>query len=93
VSTPELRVDMREGEQHEFMDRLLSEADFPDGVITAIDGLRADFQDGWGLVRASNTTPCLVLRFEGNNAEALERVQGLFRKAMLKVDPNLKLPF
>jgi len=93
VNTPELRIDMAEGEQHAFMDRLLTEADFPDGMITAIDGLRVDFQDGWGLVRASNTTPCLVARFEGTNAESLERVQESFRKELLKIEPKLKLPF
>ena len=60
---------------------------------TTIDGLRVDFADGWGLVRASNTEPGLVLRFEGADDEALERIKGEFRQALLSVDPALELPF
>jgi phosphomannomutase/phosphoglucomutase len=52
-----------------------------------------DFADGWGLVRASNTTPSLVMRFEGDNKDALKRIQDEFRKAVIAIDPNLVLPF
>lgn len=93
VNTPELRLDMREGEHHAFMERMLLEADFGEGLVNAIDGLRVDFEDGWGLVRASNTTPCLVLRFEGTDEAALQRVQEVFRSQMLALDPALRLPF
>ncbi|MEN8261149.1 MAG: hypothetical protein ABFS02_11290 [Pseudomonadota bacterium] len=58
-----------------------------------MDGLRVDFSDGWGLVRASNTTPSLVIRFEADTQEALDRIQGRFRKLMKKVNPNLIFPF
>jgi phosphomannomutase/phosphoglucomutase len=93
VSTHEMRMDMSEGEPAEFMSELLAEPRFEDGKVTTIDGLRVDFADGWGLVRASNTTPSLVLRFEGKTAEALARVQERFREVLLAVRPDLALPF
>ncbi|QBQ53658.1 phosphomannomutase/phosphoglucomutase [Nitrosococcus wardiae] len=93
VSTPELRVEMAEGEHFRFMERLLHQAQFPDAAVTTIDGLRVDFEEGWGLVRPSNTTPCLVLRFEANDGEALERIKDTFRRLLLEVDPSLALPF
>ncbi len=93
ISTPELRIDLAEGEQIVFMQRLLELAQFKGAVLTTIDGLRADFEDGWGLVRASNTTPSLILRFEANTDAALKRIQNDFRAMMLKVDPAVALPF
>ena len=93
VNTPELRVDMQEGEQQRFMDELMGQADFPDANVIMIDGIRADFENGWGLVRASNTTPSLILRFEGRDKQALAEIQEKFRAIMLEVDPNLQLPF
>ncbi len=93
VNTPELRVDMQEGEQQRFMDELMSRVDFADANIIMIDGVRADFENGWGLVRASNTTPSLILRFEGRDQQALAEIQEKFRNLMLEVDPSLQLPF
>ena len=93
VSTPELRVELAEGEQFAFMERFLTQAAFPDAEITTIDGLRADYDDGWGLVRASNTTPSLILRFEANSDTALKRIMTRFREVMLGVNPGLHLPF
>ncbi len=93
VNTPELNVEMAEGEHFKFMDALLDKADFDNANITMIDGIRADFEDGWGLVRASNTTPCLVLRFEAQTEEALKRIQAEFKAIMLDISPTLKLPF
>ncbi len=94
LNTPELRVDMEEGEHYAYMERLMLRVDhFPGARPTTIDGLRVDYVDGWGLVRASNTTPCLVLRFEGNDQAALERIQNEFRKLMLDLEPGLRLPF
>ncbi len=63
-STPELKVELNEGEQHAFIERFVAKAQFEGARINTIDGIRADWSDGWGLVRASNTTPVLVLRFE-----------------------------
>lgn len=93
VSTPELSLPLAEGAPQQFMDGFLANAQFADAEITTIDGLRADFSDGWGLVRASNTTPSLVLRFEADDPEALARIQDQFRQAMLATEPGLKLPF
>ena len=93
VSTPELRVDIKEGEQVTLVAKLVKAEGFANGKRTTIDGLRVDFADGWGLVRASNTTPSLVMRFEADNKEALARIQGEFKKAVIALDPNLKLPF
>ena len=93
ANTPELNVQMVEGEHHKFIEKLLAQADFGDANVTMIDGLRADYEDGWGLVRASNTTPVLVLRFEGDSKAAMKRVQDAFKAQLHAVDPNLKLPF
>jgi phosphomannomutase/phosphoglucomutase len=93
VNTPELNVPMREGEPQVFIRQLLENAHFEDATVSTIDGLRADFADGWGLVRASNTTPVLVLRFEADTDTALQRIMDEFRRVMLQVDAGLKLPF
>ena len=93
VNTPELNVAMREGEHHKFIEDFMTKADFGDANVTMIDGLRADYADGWGLVRASNTTPVLVLRFEGQTDAAMKRIQQTFKKQMLAIKPDLKLPF
>ena len=92
-STPELRMKVGEGGQARLVEPLLAGDHFPDAKKTTIDGLRVDFADGWGLVRASNTEPGFVLRFEGADDEALERIKGEFRQALLSVDPALELPF
>ena len=93
ISTPELKIELDEGEHYRFMDKLRQQANFDEATLITIDGLRADWPDGWGLVRASNTTPVLVLRFEADNAAALKRIQQAFRKQLLAVDFKLKLPF
>lgn len=93
INTPELRLDLQEGENFEFMDKVQAIANFDDAKVTTIDGLRVDFADGWGLARASNTTPCIVIRFEGDNEAALERIKGRFRDLFLTADANVQLPF
>jgi len=93
VSTPEMKVEMAEGEQYRYVDKFVAQAKFEGARVSTIDGLRADWPDGWGLVRASNTTPVLVLRFDADNGSALARIQDAFRERMLQVDPDLKLPF
>ncbi|MGB5259320.1 MAG: phosphomannomutase/phosphoglucomutase [Gammaproteobacteria bacterium] len=93
INTPELNVPMREGEPPVFINSLLEHAHFEGATVSTIDGLRADYPDGWGLVRASNTTPVLVLRFEADNKEALARIMGEFRRVMVQVNPHLSLPF
>ena len=93
ISTPELKLQMQEGENHAFVAEMQEKARFSDARITTIDGVRADFVDGWGLVRASNTTPILVLRFEGDTEESLQRIKDTFRQQMLAINPDLKMPF
>lgn len=93
VSTPELHIRLNEGEQYKFMEQVLDRASFDDAETTTIDGLRVDFEDGWGLIRASNTTPWLILRFEGDTPKALKRIQDAFRALLLDIRPDLPLPF
>lgn len=93
-NTPELEVEFdEEGAHFAFMEAFKKVAEFPGGKVFDLDGIRVDWPDGWGLVRPSNTTPILVLRFEGETPEALERIQNHFKQQMLKVDPNLNIPF
>jgi phosphomannomutase len=88
-STPELNVPCAEGEHHEVVAKLKATAKFPDALeVHTIDGLRADFADGFGLVRASNTTPVLVLRFEGQTQAALDRIQAQFMAVIHAVKPD-----
>jgi phosphomannomutase/phosphoglucomutase len=93
VSTPELHIQMQEGQSHPFIARFREAAHFEGARLTTIDGLRADWPDGWGLVRASNTTPVLVLRFDADNPDALKRIQDAFRAQILACDSTLTLPF
>jgi len=93
VSTPELKIEMAEGEHYKFIEKFRQSATFGDAALTTIDGVRADWPDGWGLVRPSNTTPILVLRFDADNEAALKRIQKVFREQLHAVDPALKLPW
>ena len=87
-STPELNVPCAEGEPRRVVSELLATASFPGAEIVTIDGLRAEYPDGFGLIRASNTTPVLVLRFEGHTPEALHRIESDFMAALRKVKPD-----
>ena len=93
INTPEMGVLLEEGENISVMAKLLAFADFSDARITDIDGLRVDFLEGWGLVRASNTLPALTFRFEADNKKALDHIQEQFRDLILAVKPDIKLPF
>ncbi len=93
VSTPELKVQLEEGENHAFIEAFKQQAKFPGARINVIDGVRADFADGWGLVRASNTTPILVLRFDADSERSLHNVKEAFRAQLLAVRSDLELPF
>ena len=93
-STPELNWKLAEGEPHAIIERLQESAPF-DGAarVLTIDGVRAEYADGFGLARASNTTPVIVLRFEGDTPQALTRIQDIFRKALQPLKPDSPLPF
>ncbi|MBZ2189069.1 phosphomannomutase/phosphoglucomutase [Alcanivorax sp. JB21] len=94
VTTPELLIPASEQSKFALVERLIArQAAFADGNISTLDGLRVDFEDGWGLVRASNTTPALTARFEGRDKAALQRIVALFRTELQSIEPKLKLPF
>jgi phosphomannomutase/phosphoglucomutase len=94
VCTPELHIHTAEGVNHSLIARLQDEARFTDAKdIITIDGLRVEYADGFGLMRPSNTTPVIVLRFEADDAPALRRIQDDFRRVLLKAAPELSLPF
>jgi phosphomannomutase/phosphoglucomutase len=94
ISTPEQHIQMKEGEPHALIARLQQEAKFEGAQnIVTIDGLRVEYADGFGLMRPSNTTPVVVLRFEANSAAALQRIQDQFRAVILAAAPDAKLPF
>ena len=94
VNTPELNLNMEEGEHHKLIEKLVANASFEGAELTTIDGVRADWDDGFGLVRASNTTPCLVFRFEGNSEQALDRIKNDFRKLVeSQAAPGTQIPF
>ena len=94
LNTPELQIRMAEGENHTLIAQLQKNAVFSSAqqVIT-IDGLRVEYSDGFGLARASNTTPVVVLRFEADNESALKRIQEDFRRNILQAKPDAHLPF
>ncbi|WP_104204812.1 phosphomannomutase/phosphoglucomutase [Billgrantia saliphila] len=93
IGTPEINVHVTDENKFELVGKLAREGDFgDDGVKTTLDGIRVDYADGWGLCRASNTTPVLVLRFEGKSDEALARIRQRFADALKQVDPALTLP-
>jgi phosphomannomutase/phosphoglucomutase len=92
LSTPEIKVPVA-GSPHEIVARFVASTQFEGARLTTIDGLRADWEDGWGLVRASNTTPILVLRFEADNKEALTRIKDDFRAHLQKVAPEVTVTF
>ncbi|PSF14613.1 phosphomannomutase/phosphoglucomutase [Marinobacter shengliensis] len=93
ISTPELNVEVTESEKFAIIERLGELGEFGDGNISTIDGIRVDYTDGWGLCRASNTTPVLVLRFEAETDEALERIKAVFREQLQKAAPDLVADF
>ena len=93
INTPELRIEFEEGAHYSFMDRLADVATFENAKVSTIDGLRVDYADGFGLIRPSNTTPILVLRFEADNDDAISRIQTEFKQQLVKLDPELTLPF
>jgi len=94
VTTPELQVQLVEGENYTLIEELRRSARFdnPREIIT-VDGLRVEYADGFGLARASNTTPVIVLRFEADTPAALQRIQHDFRRVLLNVKPDAVLPF
>jgi phosphomannomutase/phosphoglucomutase len=96
-STSEIKVAAAENKKFALMERLINEANFGEGKDggerTVIDGLRVDFEQGWGLVRASNTAPALTLRFEAVNDSELHKLKEQFKRELHKIDKTLHLEF
>jgi len=92
-STPELNIPVPDAKKFALIDAMKAKARFSDATIITIDGLRVEMQDAWGLVRASNTSPCIVARFEGRTPAALASVQSRFRTLLASVDSSLEIPF
>jgi len=88
-STPEIRIPVSDDKKFELMARLQREGDFSPGKVNNLDGVRVDYNDGWGLLRASNTVPALVARFEAHDADSLERIQQQFREQLAAIEPGL----
>ena len=94
ISTPELHLKLSEGEPHRLMELLQKSASFPGATeIIRLDGLRVEYADGFGLARASNTTPVIVLRFEADDEAGLDRIKSVFRRVLLAAKPDASLPF
>ena len=93
LATPEYALRLEEGKAQEVMKAVDQLPDLPGARLVKIDGLRAEFEQGWGLVRASNTTPALLFRFESDSEEGLAHVQSIFRDLLAKVAPDLTAPF
>jgi phosphomannomutase / phosphoglucomutase len=93
INTPEITVAVADDKKFALIEELTKSADFGDANIYDIDGLRVEFAHGWGLVRASNTTPNLTIRFEADDESAIKKIQDVFKQQLLKVDASLDLPF
>jgi len=93
ISTPEINIPFTENNHFKFMDVFVREVQFSEAEIIDIDGLKILFKDGWGLIRCSNTSPNLVLRFEADNEKALCSIKNILKKAILSVDNTIIVPF
>lgn len=94
INTPEMKIAVADEEKFGLMQQLIDSAAFSSASeIMTVDGLRVNFADGWGLVRPSNTSPYLVLRFEANDQKILNQIQEIFREWILSVRPGLVLPY
>ncbi len=93
INTPELRLEMDEGEPRRLVEELVKAAHFDDATVNTMDGLRVDFDDGFGLLRTSNTTPAITMRFEAGNQDRLAVIQQEFRDLFASVRPGIELPF
>ena len=91
--TPEINIMVnKDGIQHDFMKKFTNSAQFYGAKIITIDGLRAEFDDGWGLLRASNTTSCLVMRVEAKSKKRLIEIKNKFFQQIKKIDPKIEIP-
>ncbi|MDC3060155.1 hypothetical protein OA184_04415 [SAR86 cluster bacterium] len=93
LSTPEINISVTDENKFSMISKLIKILEKESGEISSLDGIRIDKDCCWGLVRASNTSPNLVLRFEGNSPQDLEDIKNVFKKAISKVDNTIKTNF
>ena len=93
ISTPEINITVTDENKFRLIDQLQRDGVWGEANLTTLDGVRVDYPKGWGLVRASNTTPVLVLRFEAESEDELTRIKEVFRAQLYNVAPDLNLPF
>ncbi|MDO8697846.1 MAG: phosphomannomutase/phosphoglucomutase, partial [Pseudomonas sp.] len=93
ICTPEINITVTDESKFSIVAALQRDGQWGDANLTTLDGVRVDYPKGWGLVRASNTTPVLVLRFEAETEEELKRIQEVFRGQLNSLAPQVKLPF
>ncbi|PJD93998.1 MAG: phosphomannomutase/phosphoglucomutase [Legionella sp.] len=93
INTPEIKIPISDEEKFVFMQQFIQLAQFPEARMITIDGLRVELANGWGLLRASNTTPCLVARFEADDQPGLRQIQALFKEQIQQVNSSLTIPF
>ncbi len=93
VSTPELPISIPDERKQRVIESLQRNGQFPGGQKSDVDGIRVDFPDGWGLVRSVDSEPLLMCRFEGDNPQAMQTIQNLFKQQLLAVDSQLQIPF
>jgi phosphomannomutase/phosphoglucomutase len=93
VNTPELKLPMPEERKALFMSQLVEQANFAEQTRVTIDGLRLDFGYGWGLIRPSNTSAYLIIRFEAETDSQLQEIKSIFKRELLAIDSGLELPF
>jgi len=90
-STPEIKIPTTEKAKFEIVEKLAKQGDWGNGTVTNIDGVRVDYSDGWGLLRASNTSPMLSLRFEADGNAALDRIKKIFQHQLHTIDSDLTI--
>jgi phosphomannomutase / phosphoglucomutase len=93
INTPEIKIPINDDKKFSFMQEFISKAKFPNSKLISIDGIRVEYPHGWGLIRASNTTPCLVARFEAQDNESMSQIKSLFKNQLKELDEDLVIPF
>lgn len=93
ISTPEILIPVPEEKKFGIVQRIIEAADFAEGKVNTMDGIRVDYTNGWGLLRASNTSPALTARFEADSEEVLETIKDEFRTRIRQADPDIEITF
>ncbi|PPD03301.1 MAG: phosphomannomutase/phosphoglucomutase [Methylobacter sp.] len=93
IATPELELELPDGEAEQLLQAMLASADFKDAKIIKVEGMRVEFTSGWGLARLSKASPALIFRFEADSKEAMDQIQDRFRQLIKRLQPGLALPF